>query len=204
MLLDKGENILYLSHKIPELDQLLQVFVEIWQAIHAPDVAIKMLNGLTSDDGQKALDTVVDHIRRRMKNGDIVIPVCVHNYVDRQLKVWTKSAFRAKFWVSSNDSYKLDDLRDGQGQQLVIMDKETGVEQVSMHWSHGLHQFLQLKHSLKLNPVSLKAVFMSNMSYFNEFKGTSILIAKMLLISAFINLFNVHRSPLWSDWHFGI
>ena len=28
MLLDKGENILYLSHKIPEMDDLIQVFVE--------------------------------------------------------------------------------------------------------------------------------------------------------------------------------
>ena len=44
MLLDKGENILYLSHKIAELDQLMQVFVEIWQAVHAPDV----MAGITS------------------------------------------------------------------------------------------------------------------------------------------------------------
>jgi hypothetical protein len=40
MLLDKGENILYLSHKIPEMDDLTQVFVEIWNAVHAPDVAM--------------------------------------------------------------------------------------------------------------------------------------------------------------------
>ena len=39
MLLDKGENILYLTHRIPELDHLLPVFVEIWNAIHAPDVS---------------------------------------------------------------------------------------------------------------------------------------------------------------------
>ena len=172
MLLDKGENILYLSHKIPELNELVQVFVEIWQSIHAPDVMAKMVAGHlgNSEESQKALEMVVNHIRRRMKNGDIM-PVCIRDFVDRQLRVWTKSAFRAKYLVTTDDSYKLDDLRDGKGQQLVIMDKETGVEQVSMHWSQGLHQFLQLKHSLKLSPVSLKAVFMSNMSYFNEFNG---------------------------------
>jgi len=36
--------------------------------------------------------------------------------------------------VTTDDSYKLDDLRDDKGQQLVIMYKETGVEKVSMHW----------------------------------------------------------------------
>ena len=114
---------------------------------------------------------VVDFIRQRIKNSDIVIPKCLASFVDRQLKVWTENAMLAEYAVTTDDSYKLDDLRDGLGQQLVIMDKETGVEQVSMHWSHGLHQFLQLKHSLKLSPISLKAVFMSNINYFNEFKG---------------------------------
>lgn len=168
MLLDKGENILYLSHKIPELDNLLQVFVEIWQAIHAPDVMAKVM---CTDERQKAIDMVVQHIRKRIKDAEIIVPNCVQGFVDRQLKIWTSSALRAKYSVNTNDTYKLDDLRDGRGQQLVIMDKETGVEQVQMHWSHGLHQFLQLKHSLKLNSVSLKAVFMSNISYFNEFRG---------------------------------
>ena len=51
------------------------------------------------------------------------------------------------------------------------MDKETGVEQAQMTWSDGLHQFLQLKHTLKLSPISLKAIFMSNICYFNQYKG---------------------------------
>ena len=136
MLLDKGENILYLSHKIPELDQLLQVFVEIWQAIHAPDVMAIRITGRL-EDRQKAIDKiiakVVAHIRRRIKSGEILFPKCLTTFVDRQLKVWTKNALIANA-LKPNDSYKLDDLRDGRGQQLVIMDKETGVEQVSMHW----------------------------------------------------------------------
>ena len=167
MLLDKGENLLYLSHNIPEMDKLLQVFVEIWQCINAPDVLAKFLAG----GKEVVIDMVVPHIRKRIQNAEIVVPVCLKEFVDRHLNVWTASALRAKFSVTTDDSYKLDDLRDGRGQQLVIMDKETGVEQAQMHWSHGLHQFLQLKHSLKLSPISLKAVFMSNISYFNEFKG---------------------------------
>jgi TolA-binding protein len=33
-----GENILYHSHKIPEFDHLLPLFVDIWSPVHAPDV----------------------------------------------------------------------------------------------------------------------------------------------------------------------
>ncbi|EFX80511.1 hypothetical protein DAPPUDRAFT_51340, partial [Daphnia pulex] len=161
MLLDKGENILYLSHKIPEMDDLTQVFVEIWNAVHAPDVAM-------SDESAQA--TVYRFIKLRLEEGDIVIPKCLETYVHRHLLAWTRNAFRAKNLVTTKDSYKVDDVGDGHGQQIVIMDKETGVEQVQMHWSQGLHQFLQLKHTLKLSPVSLKAVFMSNIGFFEECK----------------------------------
>lgn len=162
MLLDKGENILYLSHKIPELDELLQVFVEIWTGVHAPDV-------LLGDDRDVAL--VHRFIRARLDSKDILIPLCLQCYVDRHLTAWIKNAFRAKYLVATNDDYKVDDIGDGTGRQVIVMDKETGVEQVQMHWSDGLHQFLQLKHTLRLSAASLKAVFMSNISYFNEYPG---------------------------------
>ena len=159
MLLDKGENILYLSHKIPEMDDLTQVFVEIWNAVHASDVAM-------SDESAQA--KVYRCMKLRLEEAEIVIPKCLESYVRRHLLAWTRNAFRAKNLVTTKDSYKVDDVGDGRGQQIVIMDKETGVEQVQMHWSQGLHQFLQLKHTLKLSPVSLKAVFMSNIGFFEQ------------------------------------
>ena len=165
MLLDKGENILYLSHKIPEMDDLTQVFVEIWNAVHAPDVAM-------SDENAQA--KVYRYMKLRLEEGEIVIPKCLESYVHRHLLAWTRNAFRAKNLVTTKDSYKVDDVGDGRGQQIVIMDKETGVEQVQMHWSQGLHQFLQLKHTLKLSPVSLKAVFMSNIGFFEQCKDAAL------------------------------
>jgi preprotein translocase subunit SecA len=73
--------------------------------------------------------------------------------------------------MSENDPYVLSEAK-GRGREVVIMDKDTGVEQVSMHWSHGLHQFLQLKHMDKVGSESLKAVFISNLSYFKRWEGT--------------------------------
>ncbi|KAI9552446.1 hypothetical protein GHT06_022812 [Daphnia sinensis] len=164
MLLDKGENILYLSHKIPEMDDLVQVFVEIWHTVHDPSAAA---------GDERAQAAVYECIKERVENGDIRVPKCLESFVLRYLPVWTRNAFRAKK-VTTKDSYKVDDVGDGRGQQIVIMDKETGVEQVQMQWSHGLHQFLQLKHALKLSPVSLKAVFMSNVGFFEQRKNAAL------------------------------
>lgn len=46
------------------------------------------------------------------------------------------------------------------------MDKETGVEQLRAEWSDGPQQFLQFKHGVKWTPPSLRAIYMSNMTYF--------------------------------------
>lgn len=52
--------------------------------------------------------------------------------------------------------------------QVIIMDKETGVEQVEMQWTHGLHPFLHLRFNMPPSAISLRAVFMSNMGYFDQ------------------------------------
>ena len=165
MLLDKGENILYLSHKIPEMEDLMAVFVEVWAVVHDEEVAF-------GDETCQA--NVYRYIKNRLEEGAIVVPKCLQEFALRHLLAWIRNAFRAKDLVTTKDTYKVEDLGDGRGQQIVIMDKETGVEQVQMQWSHGLHQFLQLKHNLKLSPVSLKAVFMSNIGFFEQRKDAAL------------------------------
>ena len=49
---------------------------------------------------------------------------------------------------------------------VVIMDNMTGVEQYHSQWGMGLHQFLQMKHTCRVAPETLKAVFMSNVNFF--------------------------------------
>jgi preprotein translocase subunit SecA len=161
MTLDKGENVLYMSHNIPELYDLMNLFVQIWTFVNAPDV-IRLAES----------SNIVDEIRQMIEP---MIPSCVPNglktFSERHLSTWIKSAFRAAYLLQPDDAYKVDDCGDGQGRRIVIMDKETGVEQVQTEWSDGLQQFLQLKHGMKWTPISLKAIFMSNIGYFSEFQG---------------------------------
>ena len=87
----------------------------------------------------------------------------MQSIIDRKLMTWVRSALHAKT-LNPNDEYIIIDQLHGdiKRKSVIVMDKGTGVEQFSLRWSNGLHQFLQLKHGLELAPESLKAVFFSN------------------------------------------
>ena len=98
-----------------------------------------------------------------------MIPKPLHPFIKKSLKSWIQSAVNAKYY-RPNKEYIIDiDRRESAGDRypkIIIMDNETGVEQESSEWGSGLHQFLQLKHHLRLSTESLKAVYMSNISFF--------------------------------------
>ena len=161
MLLDKGENILYMSHNVPEMYDLMTLFVDIWTHINAPDV-LRLAE--SSDIVREVTEMILPSVDRS-------VPNCLYDFAKRHLSTWIESAFRARYLLKPNDAYKVDDVGDGRGKRIIIMDKETGVEQVETEWSDGLQQFLQLKHGLKWTPIALRAVYMSNIGYFSQLNG---------------------------------
>ena len=55
---------------------------------------------------------------------------------------------------------------------IVPLDYEnTGVIQYGLQWSDGLHQFLQIKHSLAMYPENVVSIFMSYFGFFSKYKG---------------------------------
>ena len=240
MLLDKGENVLYLSHEIPGMDALESLYVYIWNFVHAKGMIgcdddieavventrsamyatlrrsdlediIPEIEGCQKDelwdhlieqgilnkegkilkvqdisrnenvfiaskhisDDKSLQEMLLKLCKERIRQGvSIHIPDCLQTYVSDNLYQWVNNAFEARF-MAIKDNYILDIDRSEAATTLdpniIIIDKDTGVEQYNSQWSHGLHQFLQLKHGCRLVPESLKAVFMSNVSFFKQY-----------------------------------
>ncbi|XP_062603694.1 protein translocase subunit SecA-like [Saccostrea cucullata] len=55
---------------------------------------------------------------------------------------------------------------------IIPIDYEsTGVIELSTKWSDGLHQFLEMKHGLKISPLSIITNFMSNQAFFERYQN---------------------------------
>ena len=119
----------------------------------------------------KLMSLLKDSVRREIF---VNIPNCLESFVEQRLKDWAASAIQARL-MNINEDYIIDIDRSNNAQRtdsnVVIMDNYTGAEQYSSQWSNGLHQFLQLKHSCRLSPESLKAVFISNVTFFKRYQS---------------------------------
>lgn len=154
MLLDKNDNTLYLSHDIPDLRHLMQLYIEIWCSVHSPELNIP---------SEENIQKVLERTQMRINDKSISIPKCLESFVNYRLKIWIEMAYSAKA-MTLNDQYILE-------KEIIVMDNDTGVEQMDTQWNNGLHQFLQLLNTRKLTKESLKAVYLSNLSYFQMYSG---------------------------------
>ena len=236
MLVDKGQNMLYLPHALPDMNYLDQIYLEIWSLVNASDFiglqqeqeqlyhALKdklfgamapntftAVPGISEERSQEIFESLMKHgiidsndhcltttnftdimnyVKTLIREKHILyevlmiiqqhteakpliqtIPKSLHPFIKKSLRSWIHSAVCAKYF-RPNKEYIIDiDHRESASDRypkIVIMDNETGVEQESSEWGSGLHQFLQLKHNLRLSKESLKAVYMSNISFFTK------------------------------------
>ena len=237
MLVDKGQNMLYLPHALPDMNCLEQIYLEIWSLVNAKDFlgleqeqeelyfslrhkllgaivpnTFTAISGISEKRSEEIFETLIENrtidddnhcltttnftkikdrvetfIREERIRNEILmiiqqhieakpliqgIPKTLHPFIKKSLRPWIHSAVCAKYF-RQNKEYIIDiDHRESASDRypkIIIMDNETGVEQESSEWGSGLHQFLQLKHNLRLSTESLKAVYMSNISFFTKY-----------------------------------
>jgi preprotein translocase subunit SecA len=85
-------------------------------------------------------------------------------FFERQKPIWIKNAIEALYYQENVDYV----VQDGEIKPVDYCG--TGVVLASTHWSDGLHQFLQLKHNLKMTDESLTTNFLSKVGYINSFE----------------------------------
>ena len=92
------------------------------------------------------------------------IPHYLKEFVLKNLSLWTKNAILAKKTYKCNHHYIIKD------ENIAPVDfRNTGVTQTSTHWTDGLHQFLQLKHGLKLTAPTVIINYLSNVTFFKRY-----------------------------------
>jgi len=173
LLLDNASMVLYLSHNVDTLRFLERIFGQIWALANHP----AFQNSNPFDD--RAVEEISKIIKAKIESDEIALPnYAVENarYIEmksviyRKLPTWIRSAFYAKSLIVNDEYIIADQVINGLKKKTVtVMDKATGVEQFSLKWSNGLHQFLQFKHGLELSQDSLKAVFLSNFFFFKRY-----------------------------------
>ncbi|CAF3257667.1 unnamed protein product, partial [Rotaria socialis] len=211
MLLDNGNNMLYLSHDIPNMEKLQSLFIFIWKSVNQPanssddfnkiygNAAIKQsiiedIHGMIMRD---EVDADVWQALLKSKtigeDGRILIHLKDYTAHVKQLQfpkqktenrlifllniISNRQRFiklPSEFYNSSNNIWINVDrtgLDPDLNPKIIIIDKNTGTDQSSSQWHEGLHQFLQIKHGCKLSLMSLKAVFISNVSYLKLYQN---------------------------------
>ena len=129
----------------------------------------------------RVVETIIKTINSKIEAEEILLPryqmenaryIEMKEIIQRKLPIWVRSALHAKV-LRADKQYIVTDqvVRGKKKKSVTVMDMGTGVEQFSLKWSNGLHQFLQLKHGLELGEESLKAVFLSNYFFFKRYKN---------------------------------
>ncbi|CAF1411613.1 unnamed protein product [Adineta steineri] len=167
MCLDKARHVLYLSHEIQSLKWLETLFIFIWTAVNSKEIE-------NSSEISQGIKDISERIKRLVENKHIFIPDYMKDFVDYKIKRWVDSAFQARIMREDDhfvlDISKIDEQKNKKQKNIIVLDKDTGVEQYSTRWSHGLAQFLELKYRRKLSVESLKAVFISNKTFFQRYQ----------------------------------
>lgn len=261
MLLDNGNNMLYLSHSVPGMDLLDSLLIFVQQQIHAPIHSGETTSGADLANMQNQFDSA--KIRQRVladlfgqfsledlscivKSGTTtathtdtqiadmyerlvevnlidsdgylkihshsqlglvdealklnatgagfvsIIKACLSVIVSRERSIELPSYLRTfaklhldeliesckqALFLEPNTGYVVDvdhtsggNVTNATQPLITIIDANTGADLATSQWSGGLHQFLQLKHCCRLSPISLKAVFVSNVFFLKRYE----------------------------------
>ena len=99
----------------------------------------------------------------------IYYPSNLEDFIENRINGWCLSAFSAMFEFKVNKNYI---IKKNENNNLIIQPIDylnTGTIQQNSVWS-GLHQFLQIKHGLRLTGENLNSCFLSNLVFFRLYK----------------------------------
>ena len=96
---------------------------------------------------------------------NLLYPNCMKNYIENSYETWIDNVIKAPNMVEKKDFLKKDN-------NIIPIDfSNTGEIQSNMVWDGGLQQILQIIHDEKGTYENENTNFLSNISFFQRYKG---------------------------------
>lgn len=119
---------------------------------------------------KKLLTKFNEFYNRNLISNEIKFPPHLNNFIQIRKKDWCISAFDALVNYKINKHYLIKYDEDYKFETIKPIDfSNTGVIQDKSVWN-GLHQFLEIKHGLRLTEENLNSCFISNLCFFRLYK----------------------------------
>ncbi|WP_353273052.1 helicase-related protein [Wolbachia endosymbiont (group A) of Portevinia maculata] len=163
------------SHSELNTEQIDEIWKNLIEANVLDSQGKLLKQSIDSDSGFDGYKDRINYLlnEQAKREKQVYVPNYLKPFVEQNLEAWIKSAKRARFDVHEGYDYQVDRDRTGNSPnrdfQVIITDRDTGVDLKNTKWQEGLHQFVELKHCCKLSTQSLKAVFISNVSFLQEY-----------------------------------
>ena len=140
--------------KIPDLKSYLQ---------NTEDIS--RIGEVVGDDVDEYLKKSLEkYLDCQLNENRVYIPSNFTQYLEKQKSKWIVNAIVALNY-HENVHYVVQD-----GHIKPVDYYSTGIVQSSTSWSDGLHQFLQLKHNLKMTNETLTTNFLSNIGFMHKYE----------------------------------
>ncbi|CAF0988962.1 unnamed protein product, partial [Didymodactylos carnosus] len=167
MFIDQSNHYTQLASLTPGMKSLAIIFRLIWSCFSQFNITDDDCFVMINEQKQHCMINILTFIQEKLKNPNIIrCPTYRQEYINSKVPKWIKSCKTAMYYLHEKVDYVISD--DG---KIVVVDyRNTGVSQTNMHWNDGLHQFLQLKHQLRLSPERMCDSFFSNVTFFKKYR----------------------------------
>ncbi|CAF0753267.1 unnamed protein product [Didymodactylos carnosus] len=161
MLIDENSTIARLADPLPGMEYLNPLLYGICQSVN------------NDEEVEANRDGIVEQIKDLINNPKpaIKIPCHLHDFVHQSIPSWVDHAIRAKIEYRLDHHYLIKTDEIGVKRITPIDYSNTGVIQCNTTFSNGAHQCLQIKHGLKMTPLTVTTNYMSNVGLFTRYKN---------------------------------
>ena len=157
LAIDSAGHTLFLSQPIGGLEHCEELLLQAFAAGH-------------SVVDEESLEKVAEELEKRLKDGLIDLPTHLTTFAHDRLQRWLRSVVLARSLQKDSDFLIRSVADEVSGQRPVAVDVDSGIEQYSLRWSDGVHQFLGLMYDSVMDSETLRAVYLATGTFLSRVK----------------------------------